>query len=173
MKTVSYLEFITTLDESLRDAGQVIVAEVQYSQILQVPELVRAEHGVEVVPEHVVAEVDLLQRVLHPVKQSLRQPPHGVVGEVHNLERNITGGEDLGGEELPANILLSELLDVVAPGKQREVLEHNIVTVDSGGVDFIERTEAGDVDGGAELHAGNLYRGDLSCCWRGKCQSYH
>ena len=173
MKTVSYLEFITTLDESLRDAGQVIVAEVQYSQILQVPELVRAEHGVEVVPEHVVAEVDLLQRVLHPVKQSLGQPPHGVVGEVHNLERNITGGEDLGGEELPANILLSELLDVVAPGKQREVLEHNIVTVDSGGVDFIERTEAGDVDGGAELHAGNLYRGDLSCCWRGKCQSYH
>ena len=173
MKTVSYLEFITTLDESLRDAGQVIVAEVQYSQILQVPELVRAEHGVEVVPEHVVAEVDLLQRVLHPVKQSLGQPPHGVVGEVHNLERNITGGEDLGGEELPANILLGELLDVVAPGKQREVLEHNIVTVDSGGVDFIERTEAGDVDGGAELHAGNLYRGDLSCCWRGKCQSYH
>ena len=109
-----------------------------------------------------MAQVDLLQRVLHPVKQPLRQPPHGVVREVDNLERNVTGREDLRGQQLPANILLGELLDVVAQGQDGEVAgEDNIVAVDPGGVDLVEGAEAGDVDGGAELHAGNLNGGKL------------
>ena len=65
----SYLELVAAGDEALGDAGQPVVAEVEHAEVLQVPELVRAEHGVEVVAQHVVAQVDLLQRVLGPVKQ--------------------------------------------------------------------------------------------------------
>ena len=60
-------------------------------------ELSRTEDGVEVIAELIVTEVDLLQRVLHSVKQPLGQPPHAVVAKIHNLERDVRGGEDLGG----------------------------------------------------------------------------
>ena len=91
----TYLQLITSINEVLRYSRQSIVAQIQNSQIFEVFKLVGAENGVEVVTEHVVTKIDLLQRVLHPVKQPLCQSPHGVVGEVHNLERNITGSEDL------------------------------------------------------------------------------
>ena len=94
-----------------------------------------------------MTDVDLLQCVLHTVEQPLRQPPHGVVGEVHDLQRDVASGEDLRGEQLPADILLAELLDVVAEGKDWEVAtKYDVVTVDPRGVDLVEGTLTGQVD---------------------------
>ena len=159
----THLQLFTSVNEVFRDPGYSVVAQVQAAEEGEVLELVRAEDRVEVVPEHVVTEVDLLQGVLHPVEESLRQAPHGVVGEVDHLEGDIASREYLSGEELPAHILLTELLDVITEWEDGEVSsEYDVVTVDPGGVDVIERTLTGDVDGGAELHTGNLYR--LGCC---------
>ena len=110
-----------------------------------------------------MTEVDLLQGVLQTIEQPLRQAPHGVVGEVDHLERDVASREYLGGEELPADILLAELLDVIPQWEDREVSgEYDVVTVDPRGVDLIEGTLAGNVDGRAELHTGDLY--GLSSC---------
>ena len=115
-------------------------------------ELPSAEDGVEVVAELVVAQVDLLQGVLHPVKQPLRQPSHAVMREVHNLQRDVRSREYLGGKELPAHVLLTELLDVVAERQHGEVAgEYDPVAVDPRGVDLVEAAEAGNVEGVAEL----------------------
>ena len=58
------------------------------------------------------------------------------------LERNIACSEDLGREELPANISLAELLDVEAKWQHGEVSrEHHAVAVDPGGVHLVERAE--------------------------------
>ena len=115
-------------------------------------ELPGTEDRVEVVAELVVAQVDLLQGVLHPVKQSLGQPSHTVMREVHNLQRDVRSREDLGGKELPAHVPLTELLDVVAERQHGEVAgEHDAVAVDPRGVDLVEAAEAGNVEGLAEL----------------------
>ena len=90
------------------------------------------------------------------------EPPHGVVGEVHDLERDVAGGEDLGGQLLPARALLAELLDVVAQRQHGEVArEYDVVAVDARGVDLVEAAEAGHADGRAELHARDLDGGHL------------
>ena len=90
------------------------------------------------------------------------EPPHGVVGEVHDLEGDVAGGEDLRGQLLPAGALLAELLDVVAQRQHGEVArEDHVVAVDAGGVDLVEAAEAGHADGRAELHARDLDGGHL------------
>ena len=148
----SYLELVAAVNEALGDARETVEAEIEDAEVLEVLELAGAEHRVEVVPELVVTEVDLLQRVLHPVKQPLGQSPHAVVREVNNLERDVGGSEDLGGQQLPAHVLLAELLDVVAERQHGEVPgEHHLVAVDPSGVDLVEAAEAGHADGVAEL----------------------
>ena len=98
------------------------------------------------------------------------------MAEVDVLERDVARREDLSGQQLPSNVLLAELLAsdrrvtqslktngnqhlyVVSEGQYGEVAgKDNVVAVDPRGVDLIEGTLTGDVDGGAELHAGNLY----------------
>ena len=148
----SYLELIAAVDEALRDAREAVEAKIEDAEILEVLELSGAEHRVEVVSELVVAQVDLLQGVLHSVKQPLCQPPHAVVREVHDLQRDVGGSEDLGGKQLPAHVLLGELLDVVAKRQHREVPgEHYAIAVDPRGVDLVEAAEAGHADGVTEL----------------------
>ena len=159
----THLQLFTSVNEVFRDARYPVVAEVQAAEEGEVFKLVRAEDSVEVVAEHVVTEVDLLQGVLQTIEQPLRQAPHGVVGEVDHLQRDVASREYLGREKLPAHILLAELLDVIAQWEDGEVSrEYDVVTVDPRGVDLIEGTLAGNVDGRAELHTGDLY--GLSCC---------
>ena len=69
-----------------------------------------------------MGQVYLLQSILHPVKQPLHHPPHGVVAEVNNLEGYVAGGEYLCGQQLPAHVPLRELLDVI-PGKKILVMD--------------------------------------------------
>ena len=165
----THLQLFTSVNEVFRDARYSVVAQVQTAEEGEVFKLVRAEDSVEVVAEHVVAEVDLFQGVLQAIEQSLRQPPHGVVGEVHHLEGDVASREYLGGEELPADILLAELLDVIPQWKDREVSgEYDVVTVDPRGVDLIEGTLAGNVDGRAELHTGDLDSLGSSLCQAGQ-----
>ena len=143
----THLQLFTSVNEVFRDARYSVIAQVQTAEEGEVFKLVRAEDSVEVVAEHVVTEVDLLQGVLHAIEQPLRQPPHGVVGEVDHLEGDIACREYLGWKELPTDILLAELLDVVAEGKDWEVAtKYDVVTVDPRGVDLIEGTLTGQVD---------------------------
>ena len=83
----SYLELFTSFNQVSRDASDSVVADVQHAEELQLVELVRGKHRVEAVAQQVVVEVDLLQRVLHPVEQARGQPAHRVLGEVHNLRQ--------------------------------------------------------------------------------------
>ena len=46
------------------------------------------------------------------VKESLRQASHGVVAEVNMFERDVACCEDLRRQQLPPNVLLTELLQV-------------------------------------------------------------
>ena len=143
----THLQLFTSVNEVFRDARYSVIAQVQTAEEGEVFKLVRAEDSVEVVAEHVVAEVDLFQGVLQAIEQSLRQPPHGVVGEVDHLEGYIASREYLSGEELPAHILLTELLDVITEWEDGEVSsEYDVVTVDPRGVDLIEGTLTGQVD---------------------------
>ena len=92
----THLQLFTSVNEVFRDARYPVVAEVQAAEEGEVFKLVRAEDSVEVVAEHVVTEVDLLQGVLQTIEQPLRQAPHGVVGEVDHLQRDVASREYLG-----------------------------------------------------------------------------
>lgn len=101
----SYLEVFASFEQPVFDLGQLVVAEVEGAQKLEVLELSRAEHGVEVVAEKVVAQLDDLQGVLDAVKEPLGQPPDLVVAEVCPAQRNVARGEELRAQRLEAGIL--------------------------------------------------------------------
>jgi len=88
------LELVAAVNEAFGDAREAVEAQIEDAEVLEVLELSGAEQRVEVVPELVVTEVDLLQRVLHPIEQPLGQPPHAVVREVHDLEGDVLASED-------------------------------------------------------------------------------
>ena len=46
------------------------------------------------------------------VKEPFGEPTHGVVTEVDMFEGNVARGEDLGRQQLPAHMLLTELLKI-------------------------------------------------------------
>jgi len=75
LRIQSDLKFHTAIQDALFNAHEVVVAEIELPEELQVLELPGAEHGVEVVAQQVVAEQDDLEGVLHSVEQPLRQPP--------------------------------------------------------------------------------------------------
>ena len=69
-----YLEVDAPLKEPVLDDGQLVVAQVEDAESLEVLELAGAEHGVEGVAEEVVAEADYLERVADAVKEPIGQP---------------------------------------------------------------------------------------------------
>ena len=52
------------------------------------------------------------QKSFLTVKESLRQASHGVVAEVNMFERDVACCEDLRRQQLPPNVLLTELLQI-------------------------------------------------------------
>ena len=108
----SYLEIDASFQETVLDLGQLVIAQIEHAEPLQVLELSRAEDGVEVVPEEVVAQRDDLERVLHAVEEPLGQPPDLVVAKVGAGQRQGRSREELRAQRLEAGAALAELLDV-------------------------------------------------------------
>ena len=153
----SHLQVGASLEQVRLDLGEPVPAEVELAQEGQVLELARAEDGVEVVAEQVVAEPDRLQRVLHAVEHALRQPADAVPREVDHGEREVGGREELRAQRLQAGVALRELLDVQPVGQEREELgESGAVAVDARRVDGVEAAHAGEVQVRVEVHAGDL-----------------
>ena len=119
----SYLEIDASLEQPVLDLGQLVVAEVEDAEPLQVLELARAEDGVEVVAEEVVAEGDDLERVLDAVEEALRQPPDLVVAKVGAGQRQVARREELRAQRLEAGAALAELLDVEPKESDPKALE--------------------------------------------------
>ena len=117
------------------------------------------------------------------VKESLRQASHGVVAEVNMFERDVACCEDLRRQQLPPNVLLTELLQVgfgqespsqkchlyvISEGQDREVSgEDNVVAVDPSRVLLVEAAKAIHRDRRAELNARNLERAGRRQHWQG------
>ena len=127
----------------------------------EVPKLVCGEFDVESVSEEVVAEADVSQSVLHPFENPFSDTPQRVAAEIHLLQRNVGGGEQLGAQGLEACVPLTKLLDVEPPGQDGEVEEDGRVAVDTGGVDLVEAALAGQRQLGVELGAGDFQPGGL------------
>ena len=151
----SYLQIVAAFQEALLNFGQLIIAQIQSPEELQVLELSGAKHRVEVVSEEVVSQLDGLESVLDSVKEPLGQPPDVVVGEVHPGQREVGGCEQLRPQRLQPSVLLAELLDVVPVREERELGEDGPVAVDDRGVDLVEATAAGIGQLRVELGAGN------------------
>ena len=69
------------------------------------------------------------------VKEPFGEPTHGVVTEVDMFEGNVARGEDMGRQQLPAHMLLTELLKIRSPVKKIQIcgLSENYLDVISEG----------------------------------------
>lgn len=110
-----------------------------------------AVHGVDGITEEVVAELDDLEGVFHTVKKPFGQPSQLVVREVGSDQRQIAGGEELRAQGLDAGVALREFLDVEAVGKERELGEYGVITVNDSCIEVVKSTHAWDVQRGMEV----------------------
>lgn len=152
----AYLKVVATLEKSRLDFGQLIVAEVELAQKLEILKLPRAKHRVDVVPQQVVSESNVLQSVLDAVKEPLGQPPDLIVRKVHSCEGKIARREELRPQCLDSGVLLRKLLDVESVGEEGELGEDGAVAIDAGGVEVVEPALARVVHLRVELAARDL-----------------
>ena len=113
---IIYLKSSRSSKNALLDILNLVEAQIQNFKALEVGEFVSRKDGIELIPQKVVTESNLLQSIFYAVEETIGEASKGIVRKIHFFQWKIRCCEELGAQVLVTHMPLTETRDSVPIG---------------------------------------------------------